>query len=452
MSTFFYYNLSENNSFGISEGVSIRTDDLIALALANRALPDSFAGVSCKLKSSDIDPLGIKNPKKWEDYMMLLVWVISGKEATRQEILRGRQILLSLPSWFKKSVDMKQVSFGLLPYLLIGFKSHLEDRFLSDSNKVSDVSEFVLSLYSTPGQVFESFLCAHREKDTIKKFCLVEDVYHSRAFIALNLSKALLVNNPWGVSYKINWFQQGATESACLNMFPEMFLRYLSSGEIPELLQKLNTHQNQINDLMVEGLDGVNSSLNGSDARSNAVLSFLSDRYGVSWKSLDFSSPNFEDDHLVQIALADALSGVLRLTPFYSNHTLYRECLEMKKCYVLLNLNKAEEINSSFSKDLICSVIEKFYETQEMHPTAKALYEVTFYYLWGLQAATNSIFSVGIDRDHSEFQYKAWNHGFNLISKVKESARYSSLIYARRGIEGKNTSLLKDFSVRQFWR
>lgn len=452
MSNFIYYNLSENYNSDLQDGDSIQTDDLILLALARCSLPVSFLEVSSKLKSSEIDPLGIKTPKKWENYMMLLVWVISGKEASRQEILRGRQILLALPTWFKKSVDLYQVSFGLLPYLLVGFKSHLEDRFLPDSNKVSDVVEFIMSLSLRPTQVFESFLCAHREKDTVKKFCLVKDIHRSKTLVAFNLSKALLVNNPWGVNCQINWFQQGATEFACLNMFPEMFLRYMSSGEIPELLQKLDVHQKQINDLMAMGVSKVTSCLDGADARSVAVLSFLSDQYGESWKSLDFSSPKFEGDHLVRIALTDALSGVLRLTPFYSNPTLYRECLEMKKQYVLLNLTKLEETGLSFSKDLVCSVIEKFYETQEMHPTAKALYEVTFYYLWGRHAATGNIFSVGIDRDHSEFQYKAWNHGFNLTPQVEKRISNSSLIYARRGTEGKDTSLLRDFSVRQFWR
>lgn len=452
MSNFIYYNLSESHNLGLLDGASIQTDDLILSMLAKYSLPESFAEVSSKSKISDIDPLGIKTPKKWEDYMMLLVWAISGKEASRQEILRGRQILLALPTWFKKNIDLYQVSFGFLPYLLVGFKSHLEDRFLSDSNKVNDVAEFIVSLSFRTNQVFESFLCAHREKDTVKKFCLVEGVHRSKTLVALNLSKALLVNNPWGISHQINWFQQGPTQFACLNMFPEMFLRYMSSGEIPKLLQKLDVHHKQVNGLMAEGVGKVTSYLDGADTRSIATLSFLSDKYGESWKSLDFSTSKFSSDYLVQVALTDALSGVLRLTPFYSNPALYRECLEMKKQYVLLNLAKVEEIGLAFGKDLIYSVIEKFYETQEMHPTAKALYEVTFYYLWGCHAAADNVFSVGIDRDHSEFQYKAWNHGFNLVPQIEKRVSNSSLIYARRGVEGKNTSMLKDFSVRQFWR
>lgn len=451
MNVITYYNLSHDKSpCDLSDGSILLLDNLLSVAASSQVAKGLFPGLSSTFSVKDLDPLGIKNPKKWEDYMGLLIWSISGKVPLRQEVLRGRQILHQLPSWFKKNTNLHQFSFALLPYILIGFKSHLEKRFISDSNNLSDIIEFILRLSRTPHQIFESFLCAHRQKDGEKKFHLVDDIHILKTQAGLNLSVAILTNNPWSKSRVVQWFQQGASEFACLNMFPEMFLRYLVFGEIPELLRKLDRHLLQIGGMMsAGGSDKVLTQVHGADGRSLAVLQCIADRYGPSWKSVDFSSAQFSKDPLVGIAISDTLPLVYRLTPFYSNQELYTECLKKKEVYIKQNALRSKESASGFSAELVESVIEKFYEIQCMHPTAKALYETVFYYVWGEHSRSNNTFSIGIDRDHAEFQYNAWNLGFSLGETEFDA---SPLVYARRSTEGKDSLFLKDFSIRQFWR
>lgn len=451
MTVITYYNLSQDESpCNLTDGTTHEISKLLFIAATSKQLISSFLGSDKNLSVRNLDPLGIKNPEKWENCMSLLIWAISGRKPLRQEVLRGRQILYMLPSWFKKSTDLHQFSFAFLPYILVGFKTHLEKRFIPDSNCLKDVVEFIVRLSKTPHQIFESFLCAHRQKDGDKKFHLVDDVHVLKASTALNLSKALLTNNPWGQIHEIQWFQQGATEFACLNMFPEMFLRYLIAGEIPNLLSRLDGHLQQIEGMMRVDTDSyLRTQICGADSRSLKVLQFISDRYGISWKSVDFSSQKFSMDPLVRIAIKDTLPLVFRFTPFYTNEALFRECLENKRVYINRNIANLKETASEHTTELIEAVIENFYEIQCMHQTAKALYETTFYYLWGEHSRINNSLSVGIDRDHAEFQYSAWNFGFSL--NETESVA-SSLLYARRSAEGKDTNLLKDYSIRQFWR
>ena len=454
MTTIAYYDLSYKvSSLGLPNGTLVQVDEIVEMSLSKRTTPDSFATVSLKVRENDVDPLGVKSPKKWEDYMALLIWSISGREPLRYEILRGRQILMALPPAIKKQREFPRFVFGVLSYILVGFKSHMENGFQPDSNRICDIVEFISKLSMTKDHVFESFLCAHRGKGGVEKFYLVDDVEPTQALIALNLSKALLANNPWSKKRSLEWFQQGATEFACLNMFPEMFLRYLLSSEIPELLGKLDRHLCQVKTMMMKEECDVASRMSESDQKSSVALTFMSARYGQSWRSTDFSRVEFANDPIVGIALTDTLPLMMRQMPFYTNQHVYSEHLKRKEVYVANNLEKAKSIQSQFSLDLVRLAIERFYEIQNMHPTAKALYETTFYYLWGRHAEEDEVFSIGLDRDHSKFQNRAWALGMSEargIPFLDDEA--SSLLYARRSVKAKVSPMLKDFSVRQFWR
>lgn len=450
-----YYNMSgKANRLGLLDGILVEVDEIIESALRMHAVSDLIGSVSLKIKEKDIDPIGVSSPKKWEDYMTLLIWSISGKEPLRQEVLRGRQIIAALPSYIKKHPGFPRFVFGFLPFMLIGFKTHLENKFQSGSNNIHDVVEFILRLSIMSSQKIESFLCAHRGKGGGEKFYLVDDVEINKASIALNLSSSLLANNPWAKKCSVEWFQQGPTEFACLNMFPEMFLRYIVSGDISGLLEKLRRHVCQIKTLAIEESGNALFSVSESDQRSLWVLTYISERYGQQWRSTDFSLSIFNNDPIVKIALADTLPLIMRLMPFYLDQQAYKEHLRNKKIYIENNIEKAKAAQSEFSQDLICSSIERFYEIQKMHPTAKALYETVLYYLWGQHSEKFGVFSVGLDRDHAEFQNKAWLLGVNDVrGSLHAGSNPSSLLYARRNGEAENCSqMLKDFSVRQFWR
>jgi len=452
MTTIRYFHLS-SKPLTVKPGDTLEVDELVQLALSERSTPPEEILSLQHLTEGDVDPRGLQRPTKWEGFMTLLVWALSNKVPSRQEVLRGRQLLLSLPKDIKRDDLLKKLTFSFLPYLLTGFKSHTENRFQADSNSVKDMAAFVNKLSTGNVPVFESFLCAHRGKGGSERYYLVDNIHNSQATKALHLMKGLITNNPWLSSGSIQWFQQGPTEFASLNMFPEMFLRYLESGEVADLLTRLDRHFTQIRQLDSALTKGVDFQLNDLDDRSNKVLAFLSKLYGKDWRRTDYESSRFANDPIVQVALTDTLPLMLRQMPFYKSSGVYESFLQRKRQLILDNQIHGARANSTVTPDLIEITIERFYETQNMYPAAKALYETVFYYLWGIAAQESGVFSIGIDRDHDKFQAKAWKLGTKAVcgSPLNELVT-TSLLYARRNVEKKDSVLLRDFSIRQFWR
>jgi hypothetical protein len=94
--------------------------------------------------------------------------------------------------------------------------------------------------------------------------------------------------------------------------------------------------------------------------------------------------------------------------------------------------------------------INWFYYKQLMHISAKALYEVAFFYILGKNSSLNlNHISIGIDRDHSEYQNLAWKAGYQEVSKEKVP---TMIIYARRREKEILEGSLEKISFRQFWR
>lgn len=127
--------------------------------------------------------------------------------------------------------------------------------------------------------------------------------------------------------------------------------------------------------------------------------------------------------------------------------------------FEIIFTNHLHKIRKSFNKRFsglsIFEIVSKYsgfitLETQEMHPTAKALYETAFYYLWGQRSAKQKVeMAIGIDRDHNHFQHVAWGYGYHADAKKREAA---TLLYARRAPEKDRGSALSDYRLRQFWR
>lgn len=452
MTTLKYYDLSIDTPLSFPTGKPVEVDELIQCALLERqSVPEELLPW-CRLREKDIDPLGLRKTSKWEGYMSLIIWSLSGRLPLRAEVLRGRQVLMALPKILKRDETLSQLAFGLLPYLLIGFKSHLENRFQADSNRVADIAKFLGRLAVTKSPEFESFLCAHRGKGGSEKFYLVNDVHQQQATLALHLVKAIGANNPWSDRAAIRWFQQGTTELAHLNMFPELFMRYVESGAVAELLLLLKRHVSQLRQLDTVPTREILFAVEDLDPRSYAVLDFLSQHYGSQWRQIDYQSSHFRHDQVVQIALEDTLPLMKRQMPFYSTPEKYHKYLKQKSVLIARNSVAASRTNSSIQTDLVEAVIERFYEMQSMHPTAKALYETAFYYLWGLHAEQSGSFAIGLDRDHDRFQSRAWTLGVQSAASWSTGHKQNVLIYARRNADKSKSVHLRDLSIRQFWR
>ncbi|MDO8659651.1 MAG: hypothetical protein Q7K54_03555 [Candidatus Parcubacteria bacterium] len=447
-----FYDLSHSSRpKNIESGTRLSITELIAVNLQIESLPNQIRQMMTSLKIADIDPLGVERSSRWEGLMSAIIYCLCGQMPLRQEVLRGRQIMMALSKNLRTRVIAEEIAFSLLPYILIGFKTHLEDQFQSDSNTVADVATFLAHLHNTPNPRITSFLCAHRGKSNTEKHILSESVQTQKAQVALNLIKGMLANDPWAKTRSVRWYQQGPTEWACMNMFPEIFLRYMTSGQVPLLLTLLEKHFFQLQEMMgVTDLNQVKTEILELDPLTLEVLSFVSGRYGAGWRLTDFSSITTKKDDLVSIALDVALPDVTRLMPFFSTQNTHKSYVEKKSSYIAQNI---ESLSNPGTRQihLIGNTIERFFETQIMHPTAKAVYETAFYYVWGENSAiNNNEVAIGIDRDHNSFQYIAWKQGYN--NGMKKSVSSIPLLYARRIAENSEGSALKDYCIRQFWR
>lgn len=451
MKNLVYYNVSHGQSpVRIPDGNQCDVFDLVASCLHQKELPNHLRQTLASFKKGDIDPFGVEKSSKWESLMTAVIYCLSGKLPLRHEVLRGRQIIMALPAKLRTRDVVDKIAFTLLPYILIGFKSHLEERFQSDSNIVGDVVSFITRLSEIEDPLALSFLCAHRGRSVEERHVLIDSVQIPKALVTLNVIKGILANNPWSKSGHIRWYQQGPTEWACLNMFPEMFLRYLVQGKVSHLLTLLGRHFTDIQEMMGDiDPNGIKTELVEMDPLTSEVLNFLRRKYGDEWRSTDYSRVSVKKDPLVEIALDVALPSVARQMPFYSAKHSHREYLNRKESLIIQNIDDSPGL-TQVRASLIRCTIERFFETQIMHPTAKALYETSFYYVWGKRSAqSRREVPIGIDRDHGWFQYLAWKEGYR---EGTTEAQNVPLLYARRTAEDCVGDALKDYSLRQFWR
>ena len=101
---------------------------------------------------------------------------------------------------------------------------------------------------------------------------------------------------------------------------------------------------------------------------------------------------------------------------------------------------------------LVTQVIEWFMQQHSMTISAKAVYETTFYDLWGRYCGEHpGAFAVGFDRDHDRFQHFAWHRGYASVAAT-DGLQQTVPLYARRNPSGREYGSLADLSFRQFWR
>lgn len=443
MERIIYYDISANQTLSPLSCMEVEVADLSKCKRSeNTALFDS-KGLTENVGLLDFDPLGIKKPLRWEQAVATMIYVISDQIPNREEVKKGRQIIERLPKNIKKDIDPRFI-LGFLPYLLAGFNFHLNNNFVADSNSIDDGVSFVTSVYQKPFVHIQSFLCSHRESHKIKELSLRDHIHTTKTVRALNLELALLANA--GVETQtIDWYQQTATQRASSNMFPEIFIHYLKTGRIAELIKTLNLHEAEMKSLMESSsskIVGIN--LIPLDSFTLQVEKFLENKYGPHWDHLQ-KNPN-EDDLLSAIASQIAMPEVERLMPFYENTEI--EIGKIKN-YLKLNL---QGIKDEDDEKTVNNIFEWFVDSQQMTKFSKALYETTFYYLWGSLSAIKGTIGIGIDRDHENYQYRAYKYGYVENSLNKNPHSPTPLIYARRVNTENPKGILRYFSIRQFWR
>src|SRR3989338_4450299 len=454
MSSIAFFDVSIAQDFGtVSNGSIVGVNDLIKTKLTQQQGLLGDTGLLSCIESFDVS--GVEKPTYWEKAVSTVIYCLSGQIPDRQEVLRGRQIVYQLPRWFKKKHLNEQFILSFLPYVLIGFKTHMEDSFQSDSNRIHDICKFITHVYERQDVEMISYLCAHRGVSTPGSHVLIDAVHQQKAKKTLNLQKAILANIFGLKNRKICWCQQGPTTMASSNMFPEMFIQYLVAGTIPDLILLLVKHFSDTDSLLRgDASELIETRIVNLDVFTSRTCAFLESEYGTDWRITNFES-GVTKTPLVEIALDQIIPEIKRLIPFYGS-SLADDFLGTQQVYLKKNLLRAQAIEGErMVTDIVLKTekaIDWFYYNQLMHITAKALYEAAFYYIWGQPTVSQKgRIAIGIDRDHAEYQSLVWNMGY-CDGALEKDALSTTILYARRTEPENPKGALRDISFRQFWR
>jgi hypothetical protein len=441
-----YFNLSDTSSDLYPAGSVVEIADLLQARRADRILSPDAKDILDQGVPANLDPTGRKRPHRWEQLVSAIICSLSGHLPSRAEVLRGRQILMALPKSMRSTGRVEQISFAFLPYFLTAVKTHLGNGFVADSNGILDAAAFIRVLMDSEEPVISSFLCAHRAATLKGTHALIDQIDKAKARKAMNCIRGISENRGTPGCFRIHWYQQGATEWASSNMFPEMFLSYLTTGRIPEMLERLELHFSQIQGITRDATTfSSRAGLLPLDAVTLKIIRLLEERYGE-WRRL-IARPPSNEDSLMKIAQELALPVVHRLMPLYSEDNYGLLHHNERATYSEVNLLR---VSDQSDRDLVVAAIERFFDYQMIEPLAKALYEAAFYYLWGRSTGEmENGLAFGIDRDHASFQHKAWSLGYE---EARSGSRGVPLVYARRVGVPNPSSSLRGYTVRQFWR
>lgn len=142
-----YFNVSvSERASDLEDGIIVNINELIAIFASK--YKSLFRKEDFVYNVRDFDLLGVDRPMQWERIMKTILFCLSGQIPSRQEVLRGRQIIYQFPKWFRGRYVDKRFVLGFLPYILIGFKSHISDRFVSDSNCLKDICSCIMHFYA----------------------------------------------------------------------------------------------------------------------------------------------------------------------------------------------------------------------------------------------------------------------------------------------------------------
>ncbi|MBI2464636.1 hypothetical protein HYV64_00695 [Candidatus Shapirobacteria bacterium] len=436
-----YYDVSINQNMSQLTGQTLDTAELVGRKIAADPILFKSRGLVDQIGNFDFDPIGIKKSSRWESAVATMIYAISDQIPNREEIKRGRQIIEVLPKSIKEQIN-REFILGFLPYFLTGFNFHTGDHFVEDSNTVKDGATFIEEVHGKTEIRTSSLLCAHRESHKVKELSLRDHIHTTKAVRALNLFFGLVGNSTSQTSI-IDWYQQFSTKRASSNIFPEIFIGYLKTGKISDLVRVLDLHQRELEQLMANATRvDTNISLKSLDLFTTQVETFLSDRYGVDWASHE--KPG-QSDALTDITTGFTLPEVTRLMPFYGQSAAEIRTLE---AYRQINIDMAEDQRES---DLVKQIFDWFVQNQRMTKYSKALFETAQYYLWGSTSARDGLVCLGIDRDHSNYQRLAFQQGF-LDTQGTTNVKNVPLLYARRRDAETSKGILSEISFRQFWR
>jgi len=393
--------------------------------------------------------------RRWSTYFQTAVQLISGHTPNKEEIQVAKGFVMKSSKHFKRRhIDHKFV-MCFLPYLFIGFNSHNLPRFIENSNSVRDVRTFVETLFLSRKVLFTSFLCSHRDPQTkpgesinlLQSHIPASKVRRSAAMLF-----GLIHNAHDELHGKVIYLQQSASSYATSSIFPEVTVEYLEKGRAYEMLDRLRYQYSLVGQTLqsIHG-DRVSAKLVPLDALSWRLESFLKKRFGPNWRQRNYHTLTESRDPIVKIGIRSVLPSIRRMMPFFSGD-FQSSFLERGKEILENNRAAAFEKGGTKERQIVGSAVAQFLQQHDMNAGAKAVHEAAFYYLWGQYCGkARNVFAIGFDRDHGEYQNRAWRLGAE-SNKYRFGSYQTAPLYARRNPNGREHGALGDLSFRQFWR
>lgn len=444
-----FYDVSSSQHLSRLNGQSLRLEDLYGLRVAN-GHQEPLPLAREQLCTLNFHPYGGGESgwRRWASYFSVAAFLVSGNLPNQEEVQLAKGLIMRLPREFKEQHVDHVFVMCFLPYLLSGFKLHRNDVFVPDSNAITEARTFVQELFGVERVLFTSFLCAHRDPKIDDSLNLLqsfipEGKIKSAASIVLGLSH----NAHPRLRGRAIFMQQGLSDYATSSIFPEVVLEYLQGGRVYEMIDRLRYQYELIGRILreIQG-DRVNARLVTLDVLNRRLERFLAERFGSEWHMYDFTQ--MQGDPLVGIAVESVLPSIKRMMPFFSEG--FRARLEgIEHDLLVRNHDAAMRAGGRETAELSDRVVRRFMSKHRMSASAKAVYEASFYFLWGKYCASSeAVFAIGFDRDHEAYQHDAWTLGASVTAGMRQTA----LLYARRNPNGEGHHALSSLSYRQFWR
>jgi hypothetical protein len=378
------------------------------------------------------DPTLALEPSKddWLKLQAVLAWSLTGKLADKETLYPYREIYRAmLKKYGLESTFRLSAAFA---YLLCGVRLKRHGWGSEDKNNIDDFSAFCEQLLdpAKPNVTIYTFMCAHREADEADKNKLVRQL-KTQSFVRIaNLLKGVACN----VSDKrlgvVIHHLDGARFSL-LAIFPNIIFRYAAEDGIQQLLDTLDGHYKQIDELAARlSDDTVTLQLTPTTGHIAATRRLCETIGGKDWRRLTPASARQAglDDSVFEIAEESATDEVTRYMPEYG---------------------AIGQTDYSAQDNQDADLIAWYKDQEDLTPFAKALYETLFYYSWGKLAGEKQALAIGMDRDHSDFQVRAFHAGYH---GSYEFGSRAPLVYLRRSEREIGKNDVHSISLRQFWR
>jgi hypothetical protein len=368
----------------------------------------------------------------WVNLEIALVWALTGKLADKETIYPYRDVYRALLKTYKLQNTFRLSV--LVAYLICAIRLKRNGWSTEDKNNVDDYKVFCEQLLDpdVPTVTVSAFMCAHREADEEDANKLVKKLKTESFVRIMNIFNSV-AHNLTEKTVNFTIFHLDDNRYSLLAIFPNIIFKYLESDGLGVLLRTLGEHYRTIEALTQElSTDRLKVTLKPTGEYIAATRKLCAEVGGENWRQLTpaEAARTVTDSYLHEITEEAAMEEVRRYMPEYG-------------------AVKANSVTTAYTHAGDENIMQWYAEQENLTPYAKALYETLFYFNWGKTTKEQDGIAVGIDRDHSDFQVRAFHTGYNSDYQFGSCA---PVVYLRRSDRELGKTDIHSLSLRQFWR